>query len=218
MPEKGFPADGKVEEGRYLDNRKNGTWVYYHADGITPRVIGTFLNGRPNGYYTKYSQADGKILETGCFLNGKQVGIFRSYYQSGCVQVEKNFDSLGRERDTPRYFLNDCDVDSTVYGSAKFLPQVTKTTACTWYGYREKTNWNDTIICEIGITGFVKDGKKFNPDGYNNVYNQNDELWIDGTFKSAKLWEGKLYKYDRDGILLKIEIWKDGCYHSDGDL
>ncbi len=30
--------------------------------------------------------------------------------------------------------------------------------------------------------------------------------------------EWKAYKYDSDGILLKIEIWKRGKYHSDGQL
>ena len=69
-----------------------------------------------------------------------------------------------------------------------------------------------------GSSGKTKDGKKFQSDGYNKVYNEDDELWMDGTFKSGKLWEGKLYKYDSDGILLKIEIWKNGAYHSDGQL
>ena len=41
---------------------------------------------------------------------------------------------------------------------------------------------------------------------------------MDGIFKNSKLWEGKYYKYDDDGILLKYEIWKNGCYHSDGQL
>jgi hypothetical protein len=41
---------------------------------------------------------------------------------------------------------------------------------------------------------------------------------MDGQFKTGKLWDGKLYKYDSDGILLKIEIWKSGAYHSDGQL
>ena len=61
-------------------------------------------------------------------------------------------------------------------------------------------------------------GKPFEKDGYNKVYNGDEELWMDGKFKSGKLWDGKLYKYDSDGILLKIEIWKNGKYHSDGQL
>jgi hypothetical protein len=41
---------------------------------------------------------------------------------------------------------------------------------------------------------------------------------MDGQFKNSRLWDGKLYVYDSEGILLKIEIWKEGKYHSDGQL
>jgi antitoxin component YwqK of YwqJK toxin-antitoxin module len=69
-----------------------------------------------------------------------------------------------------------------------------------------------------GDKGIIKDGKPFSRDGYNKLYNKNDEIWMDGEFKGGKLWEGKLYRYDSDGILLKIEVWKNGKYHSDGQL
>ena len=48
-PEKGYPEDGKIEEGPYKDDRKNGEWVKYHKDGKTPRLIGVYVNNRPNG-------------------------------------------------------------------------------------------------------------------------------------------------------------------------
>lgn len=69
-----------------------------------------------------------------------------------------------------------------------------------------------------GDKGVIKDGSKFNRDGYNKLYNDDDEIWMDGQFKGSKFWAGKLFKYDSDGILLKIEIWKNGKYHSDGQL
>ena len=68
-----------------------------------------------------------------------------------------------------------------------------------------------------GANGNMR-GKVFDKDGYNKVYNTNEELWLDGKFKKGKLWNGKIYQYDADGILLKIEVWKNGKYHSDGQL
>jgi antitoxin component YwqK of YwqJK toxin-antitoxin module len=61
-------------------------------------------------------------------------------------------------------------------------------------------------------------GAKFLPNGYNKLYNADDEIWQDGTFKNGLLWEGKVYEYDRDGILLKVRVFKNGVYHSDGQL
>jgi antitoxin component YwqK of YwqJK toxin-antitoxin module len=63
----------------------------------------------------------------------------------------------------------------------------------------------------------VKNGK-FQPNGYNKVYNAQDEIWQDGDFKDGRLYNGKVYVYDRDGILLKVKVYKNGVYHSDGQL
>ena len=61
-------------------------------------------------------------------------------------------------------------------------------------------------------------GSPFMPNGYNKVYNLNDEIWQDGDFRSGALWNGKLYVYDEDGILLKVRVFKNGYYNSDGQL
>ena len=61
-------------------------------------------------------------------------------------------------------------------------------------------------------------GLRFVPNGYNKVYNDNDEIWMDGEFKSGQLYDGKVYDYDKDGILQKVRIYKLGKYHSDGQL
>ncbi|MDH4474061.1 MAG: hypothetical protein QE487_15745 [Fluviicola sp.] len=39
-----------------------------------------------------------------------------------------------------------------------------------------------------------------------------------GIFKDSKLWDGKEYIYDEDCILLKVKIFKNWLYHSDGQL
>lgn len=55
-------------------------------------------------------------------------------------------------------------------------------------------------------------------DGYHKLYNQNKQVWMDGEFKNGKLYNGKLYIYDENGLLEKIEIYKKGKYHSDAQL
>jgi hypothetical protein len=35
-------------------------------------------------------------------------------------------------------------------------------------------------------------GKRFKKNGYNKVYNSDQELWMDGEFKDTKLWDGNI--------------------------
>jgi antitoxin component YwqK of YwqJK toxin-antitoxin module len=75
----------------------------------------------------------------------------------------------------------------------------------------------ETKAAPVPKNATVKTGT-FNKNGYNKLYNENEELWMDGDFKNGLLYDGKLFVYDKDGILLKIEIYKKGKYHSDGQL
>ncbi len=238
MPEKGYAAGGKIEEGNYKDDRKVGQWIMYHTDGATPRLKGNFVDGRPNGPYIKFDEKGNKTEESS-YNKGKQSGTFITYYSDGTVKQEKTFNADGKEEGTVKFYHPNGELqysgtmvngvptgESTRYwedGSVKEV--VTYGTGGTVLSTKV-VNAEPPVAVKtetgnggpVGSSGIMKDGKKFQSDGYNKVYNKAEELWMDGTFKGGKLWDGKLYKYDSDGILLKIEIWKNGAYHSDGQL
>lgn len=236
-PDAGYPAEGKVEEGPYKDDRKDGQWIKYHKDGITPRLIGEYVNGRPNGPYKKIYE-NGQVKEEGIFTKGKQVGTKKMYYEDGTVAQEKTFNEEGKEEGVQRYFYPNGQVEfeytkknGVNSGTAVRYTESGEVKETITYGAdgevasKEVKEVKEPETPKVesgsggpsGTSGDTK-GKTFQKDGYNKVYNSNDELWMDGKFKSGKLWDGKLYKYDSDGILLKIEIWKNGKYHSDGQL
>jgi antitoxin component YwqK of YwqJK toxin-antitoxin module len=240
-PEKGYPEDGRIEEGPYKDDRKNGEWIKYHKDGKTPRLIGVYVNNRPNGAYKKYYEHGG-VMEEGTFSAGKQKEVYKRYHENGNVAQEKTFNDNGKEDGKVAFYFED--------GTPEFVfnkkDGVTVGTGTRYYpngDVREVIDYNndgsvaaktpkervnppkgETPAANNGSGGpsgdefNTKNGEKFNRDGYNKLYNKADELEMDGDFKKGKLWNGKLYKYDSDGILLKIEIWKKGKYHSDGQL
>ncbi|HYG53261.1 MAG TPA: hypothetical protein VD905_20315, partial [Flavobacteriales bacterium] len=56
------------------------------------------------------------------------------------------------------------------------------------------------------------------PDGYQKIYNTRKKILMDGEFKNKKLYNGKLYKYDKNGLILKVEIYKNGKYFADEQL
>jgi hypothetical protein len=76
----------------------------------------------------------------------------------------------------------------------------------------------ESMIYPPKITNPRMKGLRFITNGYNKVYNDNDEIWMEGEFKNGQLWDGKVYDYDADGILQKVRIFKTGRYHSDGQL
>jgi len=236
-PEKGYPAEGKIEEGPYKDNRKNGKWTMYHKDGMTPRLIGEFSNGRPKGAFTKFHKG-GAVKEKGTFESGKHKGSLERYYEDGTPAQVKNFNTEGKEEGKQIiYYPNgQVEVEYETKNGVKTGKQIRyaesgEVKQIIEYGPNgEIASKEDKEVKETPKTvepvggggpgignGQVKEGT-FKPDSYNKVYNSDEELYLDGKFKSGKLWDGKLYKYDSDGILLKIEIWKKGKYHSDGQL
>lgn len=238
-PEKGYPENGKIEEGRYVDNRKQGIWIKYHPDGVTPRLKGHYVNGRPNGHYVKIDE-NGTIREEGTYSQKKMTGSFKIWNEQGILTQEKTFNESGKEEGTSKYYYDDGSLqmeitkkDGVPTGPATTYWENGDIKKVITYGEdgeivskEEKEMVNPSQETEdsagsggpSGTSGIIKDGKSFNRDGYNKLYNKNDEIWMDGEFKNGKLWNGELYKYDSDGILLKIEIWKNGKYHSDGHL
>jgi len=234
-PNKGYPDNGKIEEGTYLDNRKHGTWTKYHKDGKTPRLVGEFNQGRPKGSYKKM-YSNGRVMEEGVFEDGKQKGVYKKFYTSGKLAQEKNFNDQGLEEGKQKYYYPNGQVEFELTksngintGKGFRYTEDGQLKEVLTYGengkitQREEKEIQDVVVADEGEggpngSGGNMLGKVFDKNGYNKVYNENEELWLDGKFKNGKLWDGKLYKYDSDGILLKVEVWKNGKYHSDGQL
>lgn len=236
-PEEGYPATGKIEEGTYKDDRKEGIWIKYHNDGVTPRLRGEFVNNRPQGNYTKY-YANGKVKEVGSFERNQYRDSLIRYRENGKVEYQANYNAEGKEQGKVKYYFPNGQVEFE-YTSQNGVA-VGKATR-----YYENGDVKEELV--FGADGGVLTSKphdpvnpikpivntgavvlppppppvptpNFLPNGYNKVYNKNAEISQDGVFKKGRLWDGKVYEYDSDGILLKVKIFKNGSYHSDGQL
>ncbi len=235
-PERGHQTFGKIEEGYYVDNRKDGKWIKYFPDGISVKLILNYKNNRPSGEYTKYYE-NGIVAETGSFVQGKNLGHLYRYYENGCLRNYKFYNNLGHEDTTITYYYADCDTSSHLIKGTKELEYqktdgVTVDTLFRYYPngeLKEFVIYNDkgapvdrerfesTIPLRDPVESpiiYEKD-RELSPNGYNKVYNTAGEIWMEGEFKDGKLWKGKIYTYDSDGLLLKVEIWEKGKYHSE---
>ena len=239
-PNAGVSKNGKVEEGYFVAGRKEGFWVKYHKDGKTQKLKGNYVNNRPEGDYYRYNKS-GKLVEEGSFGKEKFKGELVRYYANGKIAYKGNYNNEGKESGLIQYFYENGKVeleytikndvligelkryysDGSLREEQKFDEKGNATTYKT-YKQSEKTVKPEAATSNEIFPPTVKNpktkGLKFVPNGYNKIYNLSEEIWMDGEFKNGQLWDGKVFDYDKDGILLKVRVFKNGKYHSDGQL
>src|SRR5262249_53544565 len=142
----------------------------------------------------KYFYPNGKpelVFESS---NGQENGKLTRFYENGDVKEEMNF-AAGKADE----------------GSRKEFKMVHPAEDLSKY---EKPTKNATT--DAALTTNIKE--KEIKDGYQKLYDDQKRLVQDGEFKGGKLFNGKWYKYDKNGIILKVEVYKNGKYFADGQL
>ncbi|MFM6934207.1 MAG: toxin-antitoxin system YwqK family antitoxin [Flavobacteriales bacterium] len=239
-PQSGISKTGKVEEGIYVNGRKEGIWTKYHKDGKTPKLKGNYTNNRPEGAFTRY-YPNGHIMEQGSFGKNGYKGNLVRYHENGIPSYKALYNNEGQETGNVQYFHENGKIaleyamkNGALVGKVnRFNTQgnliesfdVSASGAITNmknFSNVPKANPSasntEAVIYPPKIANPRMKGLKFVTNGYNKVYNENDEIWMEGEFKNGQLWDGKVYDYDADGILQKVRIFKAGRYHSDGQL
>jgi antitoxin component YwqK of YwqJK toxin-antitoxin module len=239
-PDLGYPLEGKIEEGTYKDDRKEGEWIKYHHDGVTPRLRGYYINNRPQGEYVKY-HPNGKVKEKGSFERNKYIDSLTRFTSTGQLEYQAVYNAEGKEDGKVKYYYANGELEfeytsnnGNLVGEAVRYYENGDVKEILEYGpdgtvmKREEKEMVNPSVKVVNPNASREKAPKaaapktkgvpFLPQGYNKVYNDNDEIWLDGIFKNGNLWEGKVYEYDKDGILLKVKVFKEGVYHSDGQL
>jgi antitoxin component YwqK of YwqJK toxin-antitoxin module len=239
-PNSGFKKDAKVEEGYFLNGRKEGIWLKYHKDGKTISLKGNYTNNRPEGDYKRYFK-DGKLKEAGSFSKDQFKGLLTRYHSNGKMSYQGNYNNSGYENGTIKYFHENGNLEleysvknnslegkvSRYFedGSLKesFIISADgkiRNTQTFVKRERPKNEVVETKPVKIVYPPKIKNpntkGLRFDPNGYNTIYNENEEIWMDGEFKNGQLWDGRVRDYDKNGIVKKIRVFKKGVYHSDG--
>lgn len=100
--EPNYGPDDVVEEGQFVNNRKNGVWYKYFPNGNKKSEI-TYINGKPNGPYKIYYE-NGKIEEMGNWKNNRNVRDFKRWYSNGELQQEFVFNTRGKRNGEQKYY------------------------------------------------------------------------------------------------------------------
>ncbi len=237
--EAGYKPDSKVEEGRYTDNRKDGLWKKYWPNGNLRSAI-TYVAGKPKGEYELYYD-NGITEEHGHWVNNKNTGTFNRYYQNGNPQQQFLFADNGKRNGMQKYyhenghmamevnivngvesgvlrrystdgklieeqvFENGIVKQSKKVGESKSVAPAIKDPYDKQIGEKSKTSTDKPNAAET-----------FKPNGFNTLYNDQGDVTQSGEFKDGRLYNGKWYRYSKDGILVRIEIFRGGTFIGTG--
>jgi antitoxin component YwqK of YwqJK toxin-antitoxin module len=236
----GVSPNGKAEEGYFNKGRKEGVWTRYHSDGKTPILKGNYLNNRPEGEYKRFFKT-GKVKESGAFGKEHYKGELTRYHSNGQITYSGSYNNDGMESGSIKYYYENGNVEleyiaknGVIVGELKryyengSLREIQtfntqgQSLETKIFKISEKTipkvETTSNVIYPPTVKKPLTKGLKFVPNGYNKIYNGSDEIWMYGEFKNGQLWDGKVFDYSKDGILLKVRVFKLGKYHSDGQL
>ncbi len=233
----GYGPDQIIEEGNYIANKKEGLWKRYFANGNIQSEI-TFIHNIPNGYYKTYFD-NGNIEEEGNWVNNRNTGNFTRYYPNGMVAQEFRFTEGGLRDGVQKYYYENGQMELLVnikkgkedgkmvryYPNGDIKEEVKFDEGSVKEGSRKKFIMNQPeekvketkVVPEI-VSKPVEGAKEkpnlavFNSTGTNTLYNKNKLISQKGYFKNGRLWNGKRYKYDDNGLLEAIEIYKKGKF------
>jgi antitoxin component YwqK of YwqJK toxin-antitoxin module len=238
-----YSPNSLVEEGSYTDNKKEGLWKCYWPNGEAKYEI-NYNKNRPNGEYVIYYD-NGQIEESGTWDINKNVGEFKRYFSNGNAQQEFFFDPSGKRNGIQRYYHDNGQVamevnivngkengvlrryweDGTMKTEMVLEEGILDKQSVRKFESKDKTLAEfkkieqaepETAKSETEVADLPNKAEKFKTDGYNVLYNQNQQITQIGEFRNSRLWKGKWHRYNNDGILVRIEIFRDGQYIGTG--
>ena len=238
VPNSNYKPTAKIEEGNLVQGKKESLWTKYYPDGKTPKLKGNYKANEPNGSYEKFYPT-GVIKEKGVYSNKHYIDTLINYFPNGKISSIAIYDKHGKQMGITQHYYNSGELalayemkENKVRGNVTWYTSsgvVSSQIHVKKPGKIKPIVHNDVAFnsnMPITIKGFnairvagpiLKDGP-FDPNGYNVVYNKQDELFQVGTFKFGTIYNGKVYNYDTNGILKSISIYRDGFYFSEGKI
>lgn len=234
-PTQGFSPEQVIEEGNYTASKKQGLWKRYYPSGVLQSEI-TYASSIPNGPYKTY-YTDGVIEEVGNWKFNKNIGSFKRFHPNGKTSQAFEFSDNGLRNGEQKYFHENGVVELEVRvvngkengrmtryfanGEIKEVKDFNEGvmadgTLHTYSMKKPKVTVKETPAVTEKVAPIVKEDKPniavFKATGKNTLYNKDLQVSQIGYFKNGRLWNGRWNKYDSNGILEAIEVYKDGKF------
>ena len=240
--DRAYAPDETVEEGTYHNSRREGVWKRYWPGGKLMSQV-QYLAGKPHGVYSTFYE-NGQVEETGTWVNNKNIGEFKRFHPNGQPQQAFVFNESGKRNGIQRYFHENGkpELELTVlngqengvskrYNEQGLLVEEKEFAKGVMVPgsliiHRENPAPAaipavDPYEKEIGKSSPVAVEKPnaadvFKPNGFNTLYNKNGDIAQTGQFHKGRLMDGKVFKYNNNGVLVRIEMYKNGRFVGTG--
>jgi antitoxin component YwqK of YwqJK toxin-antitoxin module len=225
-----YAPDAKVEEGTYLNNEKEGLWKRYWPNGLVRSEI-YFEQGKPQGPYKIY-YANGKLEESGRWQDGKLTDRFQRYHSNGIIKEDLKYDAEGNRNGKQNYYHENgtlaLEVDmhqGAEHGLQKrydeqgqlmeerdFDKGKSKAGGVKSYMTPQQTKASQMGAGTIGPDDErrMNGAQTFDPNGYNVLYDKHGNICAYGNFLNGKLYNGRVFHYNADGLKTGTEIFTRG--------
>ncbi|MCO5276124.1 MAG: toxin-antitoxin system YwqK family antitoxin [Flavobacteriales bacterium] len=235
VPDKpAYPTGALFEEGRYVDNRRSGTWKRYWPNGKAMSAV-QYERGLPKGAYTLY-YPNGRPEEQGVWNLDRNTGNFQRWYANGKRMQEFVFDEHGTRNGDQKYYHENGNlavevkvVEGREEGTlkrftragelketAEFNGGVMKEGSTRTYELKLQADKElppaDAVSAPAVPAGDKPNAAPFRANGWNTLYDAQYRLSQQGEYRQGRLWNGRVYSYDSNGILYRIDVYTNGRY------
>lgn len=234
-PEKPDYTDGQlIEEGRYVNNKREGIWRRYWPNGKPMSEI-TYVAGLPRGAYKTY-YPDGRPEEQGSWDLDRNTGTFKRWHPNGQLAQDFVFNQYGLRDGVQRYYHENGKLEVEVTIKEGREEGVLKR----YYAngdLQQMAEFNNGVInaensryirpvhkaeepkpdaaakpAPTRSAEEITNAVMFRENGFNTLYDKQLRLSQQGEFKEGKLWNGKYYRYGQQGVLYRIEVYINGRF------
>lgn len=233
----GYQNGQVIEEGRYTNSKRIGLWRRYWPNGSAMSEI-SYQLGRPRGEYRTF-YPNGKVEEQGSWDLDRNTGNFQRYHPNGKLAQEFIFNANGVRDGEQKYYHENGQlaVQVTVQegredGTLKRYTPDGQVQQIAEFEDGAIDAANSKYLKPVPKADDVKVDPKaaaapvvtpeettnaitFRENGFNTLYDRQLRISQQGDFKAGRLWDGKRYSYDTNGILTRIQIFKRGRYMGD---
>jgi len=196
-----YHENGKIkEEGMWNIDRWVGEYKLYYENGEVQQSFNFNAMGKREGLQ-QYFYDNGQIMIEGTWSAGKEAGTLKEYYVNGDIKAEKYFNGGNIDTVKTKYYAPKKPVATTKTGKTPVV----------------KTKNSDVVAATANPQTEKSFTENFNGNGPHKLYNSNKQLSKDGVFQNYKLIDGKVYHYNKDGLLTRIALYKDAKYIGDAN-
>jgi len=199
-PYKTYYENGQIEEqGNWALNKQTGNFKRYYENGQVSQNFTFNESGKRDGKQVYYHE-NGQVMIEGSWAGGKEDGEIKEYFADGSVKSIRVFN--GGQMDASKSTFKE---PATPQAAVKSEPEPVK-------------DASNKVKTTVKVTSSVAkpNTELFDGNGEHTLYNKDRQIFQKGLFKDGRLYNGKVYRYDDNGILTNIEMYQKGKYIGDG--